>query len=197
MPSRRDAVSLPRPWRVERGADPGRRPQRKRGAIERGLPVDLGEPDLGDHRVLGERGRAHEVPDRLAVAGQARRAVRKIALVLHVPDGEAEADPGLPAVDALVALRGEEGDDMVAGLDERDAPADGLDHARAFVPEHRGHVAGRIRARRRVEVGVADPAGDEANKHLARLRLCELELLDDERAPEVFEDAALILTAGT
>ena len=121
------------------------------------------------------------MPDRLAVAGEARRAVREIALVLHVPDGEAEADPGLQAVDALAALRGEEGDDVVAGLDQRDALADGLDDACALVPEHRRRVAGGIGARRRVEVGVADAAGDEANKRLARLRLGELELLDGQR----------------
>ena len=47
-------------------------------------------------RVLGERGRAHEVPDRLAVAREAGSAVGQVALVLHVPDGEAEADAGLP-----------------------------------------------------------------------------------------------------
>ena len=67
---------------------------------------------------------------------------------------------------------------MVAGLDERDALTDSLDHSRALVSENRGHIAGRIGARRRVEVGVADPAGDEADKHLAYLRLCKLELLD-------------------
>jgi hypothetical protein len=35
---------------------------------------------------------------------------------------------------------------------------------------------------------VADTAGDEPDERLARLRLLELDVLDDERSPELLED---------
>ena len=88
----------------------------------------------------------------------------------------------------FAALGGEERDDVVAGRDERDAVADALDDPRALVAEHARCVAARIGAGGRVEVGVADAAGDEPNQHLAGLRLGELELLHDERLPELLED---------
>ena len=68
------------------------------------------------------------------------------------------------------------------GRDERDAVADALDDAGALVAEHAGRVAGRVGAGGGVEVGVADAAGGEPDEHLARLRLGEIDLLDDERA---------------
>ena len=69
-----------------------------------------------------------------------------------------------------------------------DARADRLDDAGALVAEHRRRVPGGIDTRRRVQVGVADAAGDEAHQHLARLRLGQLELLDLERCSELLED---------
>ena len=94
---------------------------------------------------------------------------------------------GLQAVDALAALGREERDHVVARLDERHALADRLDDARALVAEHARRVAGRVGARGGVHVGVADAAGGEPDEHLARLRLGELDLLDDERLPELLE----------
>ena len=38
-----------------------------------------------------------------------------------------------------------------------------------------------------VEIGVADPAGDEPDQHLPGLRLGQLDLLDPERLPELLE----------
>ena len=76
---------------------------------------------------------------------------------------------------------------MVAGRDERDAGPDPLDDARALVPEHARRVAGRVGARRRVQVGVADAARGEAHEHLAGLRLGQVDVLDDERLAELLE----------
>ena len=73
------------------------------------------------------------------------------------------------------------------GATERDVRADALDDAGALVPEHGRRVAGRVGAGRRVEVGVADAARDEADEHLARARLRELDLLHDERPAELLE----------
>ena len=127
------------------------------------------------------------MPDRLAVAREADGAVGQVTLALLLADREAEVRPRRAAVDALAALRGEERDDVVAGRERVDAVADPLDDAGALVPEHGRRVAGRIGAGRGVEVGVADAAGDEANEHLARLRLGELELLHLERRAEVLQ----------
>ncbi len=90
-------------------------------------------------------------------------------------------------MDALPALRREQRHDVVAGLDERDALADPLDHARALVPEHARGVPRRVGAGGRVEIRVADAAPDETNERLAGLRLGELDLLDGERLAEFLE----------
>ena len=177
------------PRRVERGADPGREPAGERGAaVERRLGADLRERDLGHHGVLGERRGAHEVPQRLAVAREPRGAVGEVAEALLVADRDAAVGAVAEAVDALPALGGEERDHVVAGRDERDAVTDALDDAGTLVAEHAGRVAGRVGAGGGVEVGVADAAGGEPDEHLARLRLGEIDLLDDERAAELLED---------
>jgi hypothetical protein len=77
---------------------------------------------------------------------------------------------------------------VVSGRDERRSGADSLDDAGALVAQDARRVAGRIRARRRVEVGVADTARVEPDERLALLRLGELDLLDDERLSELLED---------
>ena len=66
--------------------------------------------------------------------------------------------------------------------------ADRLDDAGALVSEHARRVAARVGAGRRVEVGVADAAGGDPDERLARLRLLQLDVLDDERLPELLED---------
>ena len=74
------------------------------------------------------------------------------------------------------------------GATEVTSGADLLDDAGALVPEHRRRVAGRVGAGGGVEVRVADAAGDEANENLARPRLGEVDLLDDERPAELLEN---------
>ena len=174
--------------RVERRSDSGREPAReRRTALERRLGRDLRQRDLREHRVLGERGRAHEVAQRLAAPGEARRAVREVAEPLLVADRDAAVGARIAAVLALAALRRKESDDVVARPQRRDVLADGLDDARALVTEDARHVAARIGARGRVQVRVADAAGDEADERLSRLRLGEVHVLDDERLPELLE----------
>jgi hypothetical protein len=56
------------------------------------------------------------------------------------------------------------------------------------VAENRRLIAGRIGTGSRVQVRVADPARDEPDEHLARLRLRQVDLLDDERLPELLEN---------
>ena len=97
-------------------------------------------------------------------------AVGQVALVLLLADRQAEVGALVAAVDALAALGREQGDDVVAGRERVDAGADRLDHAGALVAEHGRRVAGGVDARGRVEVGVADAAGDQPHQHLALLR---------------------------
>ena len=59
-------------------------------AVRRRLGRHLGQRDLRHHRVLGERARAHEVADRLAVAREARGPVGQVAEVLLLADRQAE-----------------------------------------------------------------------------------------------------------
>ena len=82
----------------------------------------------------------------------------------------------------------EERDHVIARGDERDAVADALDDTGTFVAEHAGRVARRVGTGGRVEVGVTDATGCEADEDLTRLRLGEIDLLDDERAAELLED---------
>jgi hypothetical protein len=91
-------------------------------------------------------------------------------------------------VDALAALRREERDDVVARLQRGDARSDRLDHSCALVPEHARRIPARVGTGRRVEVGMADAAGDDPNERLALLRLLQLDVLDDERLPELLQD---------
>ena len=105
---------------VDRRAEAGRETAGEQRAGRPGLRRDLRERDLGHHRVLGERARAHEVADRLAIAGQARGAVRQVALVLLLADRQAEVRVGAAAVDALTALGREQGHDAVARGEARD-----------------------------------------------------------------------------
>ena len=174
---------------VDGGADARREPAReRRAAFERRLRAHLGERDLRHHRVLREGRRAHEVAERVTVPAEPGRAVGEVAEPLLVPDRDAAVRARAQAVDALPALRCEQRHHVVAGRDERHAVAHALDDACALVPEHARRVAGRIGARRRVEVGVADAARDEPDERLARLRLGQLDVLDDERLSELLEN---------
>ena len=177
------------PRRVERGADPGREPAReRRAAVERRFGADLRERDLRHHRVLREGRCAHEVAQRLAVAGEPGRPVGQVAEALLVANRDAAVGAVAEAMDALPALGGEEGDHVVAGRNEAHAVADALDDAGALVPEHARRITGRIGTGGGVEVGVADAAGGEPDEHLAPLRLGEIDLLNDERAAELLEN---------
>ena len=85
---------------------------------------------------------------------------------------------------------------MVTGHDGADAVADLLDDTRAFVPEHGRRVAGGVGAGRRVQVGMADAAGDEAYEDLASLGLGQVDLLHLERLTELLEYRGPDLHAG-
>ena len=177
------------PARVDRGAEAGGQPAGEHAhAVGRGVGADHGQRDLRHHRVLGERGGAHEVADVLAAAAQAGGAVGQVALALLLADGQAQVGARADAVLALAALGAEQRDHAVALAHQRHAPADLLDDARALVAQHGGRVARRVGAGGGVQVGVADAAGLQAHQHLALLGLGQLHLLDHQRLTELLQD---------
>ena len=183
--------------REEDGADAGRQSAcERRAAFEGRLRAHLRQRDLRHHGVLRERRRAHEVPQRIAAATESRRAVGEEAEALLVADRDAAVRAVAQAVDALAALRSEQRHDVVALADEGHPVADTLDNAGTLVAEHARHVAAGIRPRRGVEVGVADAAGDETDERLACLRLLQLDVLHDERLPELLQHCGANLHAA-
>ena len=83
------------------------------------------------------------------------------------------------AVEALAAGGTPVEDDVIAGLDVGHARADGIDHARAFMPADDGQRVAR-RAGDEMIIAVADAAGGELDAHFARARLGEVERFDGE-----------------
>ena len=148
------------------------RDQARRG--ERHVLVDLHRLQLADHRVLGERRRAREVPGGLPLVEEALGAVadrlpapRRVTGVAH---------PAHPAV------RDGRQHDVVADRDERHALADLLDDARALVAEHRRRRP-RDGAVEHRDVGVAEPRRDEPHQDLARPRVAHGQLVGELRLP--------------
>ena len=204
-PARRAPITAPRPTRPQpehghrrarldlRGEERGRRCLRGEPAGERGaasgrrLGIDLGQRDLGHHRVLREGRGAHEVAERLALAGETRGPVGKVAGVLLIANRQTPVRPLAPAVDALAALGREQRDHLVTGAKRGHAAPHLLDDAGALVAEDAGGVSGRIGPRGRVQVGVADPAGAQPDQSFPVSRLVELHLLHDEWATELLE----------
>ena len=82
---------------------------------------------------------------------------------------------------ALAAFRRVEGNDVIAGLDARDAITDLFDDAAALVAEYGRKRAFRIAARQRIGVGVTDACSDDPYERLARFRPFYVDLLDRQR----------------
>ncbi len=167
---RRRTSSRARPCAVFIAApSPVERPHANRQRASSGASGDdLRERDLRHDGVLGEGRGAHEVADRLAVARQARRCRRAGS-----PCSAARGSRGRGSSSGC-------GSGRTRGTAARRASRRGrrarrastpsptrLDDAGALVAEHGRRVAGRVGARRGVEVGVADAAGDEPHEHLA------------------------------
>jgi hypothetical protein len=134
--------------------------------------------DLRQHSVLGERRATHEVKDSLALAGEARSAVRHETLALIHTQFLAQIRLATQTELALLALWHIAHDDVVADLDTRHARANRLDHTAAFVAQNRRKHAFRIAATQRVRVRVAHATRVHANTHLARFRRAHFNLFN-------------------
>ena len=127
-----------------------------------GLRVDLGALALVHQRLVDERADAQR-RRQLGAVGQRH-------LLLGVERVEAVPRPAALAGPALTAYRAPVQDDEVAGLDCRHTRADGLHRARGLMAEQERELV--VDAAVAVgQVGVADPAGDDVDHHLARTRV--------------------------
>ena len=133
---------------------------------------------------------------RLAVAAEAGRAIREVAEPLLLADRDAAVGARIAAMLAPAAFRREQRDHVVTGLNEADLGAHRLDHPGALVAEDARDVTARIGAGGRVQIRVTDTAGDEANERLSCLRLGQVDILDDERLPELLEHGGADLHAA-
>lgn len=166
---------------VEHGAGPGVEPAAKRAEVLEGdVRVDLHDGLLDDVRVGPERGLAEEVRGDGLPTRRGEGCASVEAASAEVGGEEVLAVRHLPGAAPLaVAAVGRCEHDMVARLHRGDGVADGLDHARALVPEH-GRQGGGVDAVANEAVGVADPRCHHAHPNLVVAEVVELELFDGQ-----------------
>ena len=163
-------------------------PGHRAAAEQRGLPqrhVDRQRHDAGggDDGALGEaRDREAVLQRRPVRQRQARGAVHQRAAHAGVARRPAQRRAPGAAGTAGAAGRDHAEHDAIAGRDVHDALADGLDRARALVPEHHRPAPVAETPVGEVQVGVADAAGRDAHEHLARLGRGQLDVLDPDVA---------------
>jgi hypothetical protein len=80
------------------------------------------------------------------------------------------------ALFAVAAVERQAYDHVIAGLDGAHVRSDLLDHACRLMPEDGGKRMREV-ALQDVEVGVAQPAGDDPDEHLARAGFGDLDIL--------------------
>jgi hypothetical protein len=167
---------------VEDGADAG-----ERGAAEQRRLLDrngVAERHRGggvDDDPLGERAGRGAPVDRLAAEREAGTAAEERAAPDRRRERPARRRPAAPAR-AAVAARGRPGeDDAVALTQPGDLGAQRLDDPGALVPEHDRRRPVPL-ALVRMEVRAADADGIHPDDDVARQRLLDVELLDDQRA---------------
>ena len=162
-----------------RGPEGGSRTRRKpageqRRLLDRQLLGHLHRAGLVDDRLVGERPAAQH-------RSQQRAVGRPVEAPLRAKLRRAAAGIAPPALRAVAARGAPRDDDAVARRNEGHVAPDLLDDSRALVPEQdrEPHVpALRLDD---VEVGVAQPAGEDANEHLARAWRIDGQLLDSRR----------------
>ncbi len=165
--------------RVERRTDARRNAAAEEAdLLERRFLADLRDGDLRQHRVLGERRRAHEVQNLLAVLREPAGAVGHDALALGDADRLAQIGLARGAELAFAALRRVERNDVIADGDTGDAGPYLFDDTAALVAENRRERPFRILARQGKRIGVANARGDEPNQDLAFLRAIEIHFFD-------------------
>ena len=157
-----DGRALPHRRRPEGGARAGREAAREqRRLLDRQLLRHLHRARLVHDRVVGERAAAEHRRQQRAVGGPVQPPLRAKLR-------GAAARIAAPALRALAARRAPGDDDAVAGRDRGHVAPDLLDDARALVAEQDREPHPPALRLDDVQVGVAEPAGVDADEHLAR-----------------------------
>ena len=151
------------------------------GGIEGRVLADFRHRNLGQHREVREGRAAHIVVDRLALVGEAARAVRHQPLALRGADRGAEIGLAAEAGFALAAFRRVERDDVIAGLHAGDARSNLPDDARAFMAKDGGEDALAVEPVQRIGVGMTDACGLDLDQHFAGLRPFQIDFDDFQR----------------
>src|SRR5439155_27134797 len=125
-------------------------------------------------RVVGERAAAQHRGQQRAVGGPVQPPPR-------VELRGAAAGISAPALWALAARGAPRDDDTVARCDRCHLTAHLLDDSRTLVAEQDREPRAPTLGLDDVEVGVAEPAGLDADEHLARSGRVDRQLLDDRR----------------
>src|SRR6185437_11052199 len=123
--------------RIQHRADAGGDAAAEQAHLLQGcFGIDLGQRNLRQYRVFGERAGPHVMQHRLALERESRRAVRHDALALG--DANSLTEIGFPGKAELAgsAFWRVQRDHMIAGLDAGHSGADFLDDAAAFVPQN-------------------------------------------------------------
>ena len=169
------------PGRIERRADAGHHAAADQTHLLRRQCRIIGNALLAMDEGVGAEGADTE--DR-----RERDAVHRAHALLGVQAGGAEMGLTDPAEAALAAGRTPGQDDMIARRDVGDALADLLHDARALVAEQEGKPLGPKDAVLDGEIGVTDPAGQDAHQRFTRSRRVDGELLDHTGLPRFAGD---------
>src|SRR5690606_12308654 len=123
--------------------------------VERSVFADLGQGNLGHHGIVGERRRAHIVKQAFAFKTETAAAVRHYAPPLGFTYRLAKIPLARQAIGALAALRGVQGNDMIAGLECRNPGANLHHYASAFMAQYGWKQSFRILAGKREQIRMA------------------------------------------
>ncbi len=131
--------------------------------------------------MIGEGRAAHIVVDRLALIGKARGVVGHQPFSLRGADGRAQVGLARQARLTLPAFGRVKRDDVITGLQRRDARSDLDDDAGTFVAEDRREQALGIKPVERIGIGVANARGLYLDQDLAETRTFKVDLDDFQR----------------
>jgi hypothetical protein len=151
----------------------------QRRGVERHVVRDRDDLRRVDGDALREGAGAHALVDRPAVERCQGRALRQ----REVREPLAQRRLAAHALRAAPARPDERHDHVIALCDTTDALAHLLDDARRLVPVHGRQVAAPG-ALHEGDVAVADRAGRQADRHLARGGPAQLDVLDPQRLAE-------------
>ena len=121
-------------------------------------------------------------------------AIEHAAGGLMAGEGFAQNWLRLFAIDAMAAVRIPRADHVIARFYAGHAGAHSFDHARAFVPQqNRERISER--AGHHFQISMAQPAGHDANQHIARLQVANFSTLDDQELSGLMQYRSFVTPA--